>query len=376
MDFRDQIKELGEKVGKLKDSISTEEATKNALIMPFIRALGYDVFNPFEVVPEYVADIGIKKGEKIDYAILMDSKPIILVECKHWKQNLVLHDGQLLRYFHVSKARFGILTNGIVYRFYTDLENPNKMDEKPFFEFRLDEIKDDQIEKLKEFHKSYFNLESILNTASELKYKGEIRNIILKELQSPSDDFTRYFAKQVYDGSVTAKVLEQFKEFVKGTFTQYINDAIDDRLTLAMNKQNLNVSTLEEPITVAEPVEASDRKAGVETTQEELDSFYTIKAILRNTVDVNRIALRDGVTYCSILLDDNNRKPICRLNYKGTKKFVVAVDASRQETRFEMNDIDDFYKHADLLIACTKSYESPTGSAQPARSEASTDGHL
>jgi len=136
MDLKDQLKQIADRVTKLKDQILTEEATKNAFIMPFLQCLGYDVFNPLEVVPEFISDIGIKKGEKIDYAIFKDGKPTILIECKDWRQNLNLHDGQLLRYFHVSKAKFGLLTNGISYRFYSDLVEPNKMDEKPFLEFK------------------------------------------------------------------------------------------------------------------------------------------------------------------------------------------------------------------------------------------------
>ena len=132
MDFKDQLKQLAERIQTLKDQIHTEEATKTSLILPFIQALGYDVFNPMEVIPEMVCDIGTKKGEKIDYCIMKDSEPIILIECKHWGQDLSLHDNQLLRYFHVSKAKFGVLTNGIIYRFYTDLISPNKMDEVTF----------------------------------------------------------------------------------------------------------------------------------------------------------------------------------------------------------------------------------------------------
>jgi hypothetical protein len=134
MDFKDLIKQLSEKIEKVKENLQTEEATKNALIMPFLQALGYDIFNPLEVVPEFTCDIGTKKGEKIDYAILKDDKPVVLIECKHWQQNLNLHDNQLLRYFNVSNAKFGVLTNGIIYKFYTDLETPHKMDEKPFLE--------------------------------------------------------------------------------------------------------------------------------------------------------------------------------------------------------------------------------------------------
>ena len=128
MDLKDQLKQIADRISKLKDSIQTEEATKNAFILPFINALGYDIFNPLEVIPEFIADIGVKKGEKVDYAILRNGVPIILVECKHWKENLDIHNTQLILYFNATKAKFAILTNGINYRFYTDLEDPNKMD--------------------------------------------------------------------------------------------------------------------------------------------------------------------------------------------------------------------------------------------------------
>jgi hypothetical protein len=174
MDFKDQIKQLGDRILKLKEQIATEEATKNAFIMPMLQILGYDVFNPLEIVPEFTCDIGTKKGEKIDYAVIRDGHPIILIECKHWKQNLDLHDAQLLRYYTVSKAKFGVITNGIKYRMFTDLDAPNKMDEKPFFEFDLSDMRENQIEILKDlFHKSYFDQENIVNTASELKYTNE-----------------------------------------------------------------------------------------------------------------------------------------------------------------------------------------------------------
>jgi hypothetical protein len=237
MDFRDEIKQLSERVGKMKLQIQTEEATKNAFIMPFIKALGYDVFNPTEVVPEFVTDIGIKKGEKIDYAIFKDGKPTILVECKHWKQNLNLHDGQLLRYFHVSKAKFGLLTNGIEYRFYSDLVEANKMDEKPFLEFNIADVKENQIEELKKFHKSYFDIDSIVNTASELKYTNELKHLLHQELTNPSTEFVKFFARQVYPSVVTQKVLDLFTELTKKSVQQYISDIYTERLKTALSKK-------------------------------------------------------------------------------------------------------------------------------------------
>lgn len=150
MDFIDQIRVLASRIANTKDIIQTEEATKNAMIMPFIQALGYNVFDPLEVTPELVSDVGTKKGEKVDYAILKDGKPIILFECKKCGGDLSInHASQLFRYFHVTEARFGVLTNGLIYRFFTDLEQPNKMDEKPFLEFNLLDFKDQDIDELK-----------------------------------------------------------------------------------------------------------------------------------------------------------------------------------------------------------------------------------
>ena len=159
------------------------------------------------MVPEFIADIGIKKGEKVDYAIMKDGLPTILVECKHWGESLDVHNSQLFRYFHTTKARFGLLSNGIIYRFYTDLVEKNKMDEKPFLEFNVTDIKDNQIEELKKFHKSYFDVDNIVNTASELKYMNELKILINQEFQNPTDSFVRHFAKQIYPGVLTAKLM-------------------------------------------------------------------------------------------------------------------------------------------------------------------------
>src|SRR3989304_10247913 len=139
MDFIDRVRELAARAEKLIPRVQTEEGTKNALVMPFINnVLEYNVFDPAEVMPEFTADVGTKKGEKVDYAVLKDNKPIILFECKCVGADLNKEQAsQLYRYFSVTEARFGVLTDGIVYRFYSDLEQPNKMDAKPFFEFNL-----------------------------------------------------------------------------------------------------------------------------------------------------------------------------------------------------------------------------------------------
>jgi hypothetical protein len=229
MDFKHQL-ELNAYLVKQKEIMKTEEALEKAFIMPFLQRLGYDIFNPLEVVSEFVADVGIKKGEKIDFAVVKDGNPTILTESKDWRQNLNIDDRQFVKYFHVSKANFELLTNGIVYRFYSDLVMPNKVDEKPYLEFNITEIKDNQIEELKKFHKANFDEESIVNTASEMKFMNELKHLLNKELTEPTPEFIKHFAIQVYPSIVTARVLEQFTELTKKSIQQYISDLITERL--------------------------------------------------------------------------------------------------------------------------------------------------
>jgi hypothetical protein len=349
MDLIDHLKAIAERVLKHKEQISTEEATKNAFIMPFIQALGYDVFNPLEVVPEYVTDIGTKKGEKIDYAIFKDNQPTILIECKHWAQNLSLHDGQLLRYFHVSKARFGILTNGIIYRFYSDLVEPNKMDEKPFLEFNITDIRDNHIDELKKFHKELFNIESIITTASELKYTNEIKQLFQIELTNPSTDFIKHFAKQVYPSKITDKILDLFTVLVKKSTQQYISDLITDRLKSALDKEVENEKEISNTIQT-KPDDKQEELNKIVTTEEELEGYFIVKSILRQKFDSNRIKYRDALSYFSILLDDNNRKTICRLYLNSPKKQIGIQDENKKEIKHELTKLDDIFSYSEQLL--------------------------
>ncbi|MBQ1296745.1 MAG: type I restriction enzyme HsdR N-terminal domain-containing protein, partial [Clostridiales bacterium] len=150
-DFVESVRSLANKAATLQGTLQTEEATKMSLIVPMFTAMGYDVFNPNEFCPEYTADVGIKKGEKVDYAILQNGKPTILVECKSCSENLEKYGSQLFRYFSTTSAKFGILTNGVQYRFYTDLNNANVMDMVPFLVVDLLDLKDSSVAEMKKF---------------------------------------------------------------------------------------------------------------------------------------------------------------------------------------------------------------------------------
>ena len=347
MEFQNKVKGLADRVSNLKENIQTEEATKNAFIMPFIQILGYDVFNPLEVIPEFTADIGIKKGEKVDYAILQEGNPIILIECKHWKENLDIHSSQLHRYFHATKARFGLLTNGLKYRFFTDLEQKNVMDTEPFLEFDIENIKENVVNELKKFQKASFDVDKIIDSASGLKYSTAIREILIQELGEPSEEFVRFFTKQIYTGKViTKKVLEQFTEIVKKATNQAFKDIVNDRLKSALNKE-------EEPLIEEEPQEESK----IIETDEEKEAYHIIRSIVRTKVDVSRIIARDTQSYYGILLDDNNRKPICRLHLNGSKKYIGLFDQNKKEERILLNNLDEIYIHTDRLLETVLMYE-------------------
>lgn len=355
MDFIDHLRALSARVANIKDMIQTEEATKNAMIMPFIQILGYNVFDPLEVTPELVADVGMKKGEKVDYAILRDGKPIMLFECKKSGADLnINHASQLFRYFHVTEARFGILTNGLVYRFFTDLESPNKMDEKPFFEFKILDFKERDVEELKKFAKTSFDLDTILTTANDLKYTRAIQNLIAEWMVEPSEAFVRLVSTDLVGSRrFTPSLKDQFTVITKRAFEQLIGEKINERLKGAMTP---------EPVTTAEsgasvtPVETVT-EVQVLTTPEEVEGFHIVRAILRGVVSPLRVSMRDAQSYCAILLDDNNRKPICRLRFNNTQKLFLSIfNDKKEEERFSLESVDDIYNYAEQLKATVTGY--------------------
>lgn len=349
MELQTQLKSLADKINLLKDKIETEESTKHAFVLPFINTLGYDTFNPLEVVPEFTADIGIKKGEKVDYAIVQDGEPIMIIECKNWKENLSVHGSQLFRYFHVSKTRFALLTNGIHYQFFTDLDEKNKMDEKPFFEFDITNLKDSAVNEVAKFHKSNFDINKILDNASSLKFIKEIRKQIDNEVEKPSPEFVRLFANKVYNGRLTEKVMEEFTELVQKAFGQLIGEKINERLHFALNKEVI--------IQEKDQIEESETTR-VNTTNEELEAYRIVVAILRRKIPTNRIVHRDTQSYFGVLLDDNNRKPLCRLHLNGGKKYIGLFNENKNENRQFLETIDDIYNFEKELLDTINMYEN------------------
>ncbi len=347
MDIVDRLRELASRASRLQSSIHTEEACKHALILPFLSLLGYDVFNPDEVVPEFVADVGTKKGEKIDYAIRKDGKVIVLVECKWNGKGLTLENAsQLFRYFAVTEARCAMLTNGLTYQLYTDIDEPNKMDRHPFFVFNLLDFNDSQVEELKKFSRDTFDINNVIGAAGTLKYSAQVKAILASELASPSDELVRLLASRIYDGRMTQAVREQFTSIVHRSFNEFIRERVSDRLKTALRADG------DEP----EPIPVIDADETV-TTEEEIEGFNIIRAILREDVDVRRIVMRDAKSYCAVLLDDNNRKPIARLHFNGQAKKYVGLFSAKTEERVEVGTLEDIFSLASQLRATLAEYK-------------------
>jgi hypothetical protein len=339
---------LGGRVETHRDSILTEEATKNALVMPFLQALGYDVFNPAVVVPEFVADVGVKKGEKVDYALKRDDHIIALVECKPYGSNLAQEQfSQLYRYFSVTEARIAILTNGVEYWFYSDLDERNKMDAQPFFKFDLTSFRPPQIQQLEKFRPESFELDRILDTASFLKYSQLVQAAIAEEMEDPSDDLVRLFAGRVFPGRFTKGVRDQFHPIVSAAFRDLVRDQVNQRLTSALEATSVKS---------ADDAEAPEPEPDVVTTEEELEAFQIMRAIVREVIDVNRVAMRDAKSYCAILVDDNNRRPLARLHFNRSQKYI-GIFENKEEDRRPIDSLEEIFGLADRLKAAAVQYD-------------------
>ncbi len=350
MNFEEKIKNFAIRIADIKDNIKTEEATKTSIIMPLFQILGYDVFNPNEFTPEYIADVGIKKGEKVDYAIILDDEVAMLIEAKAITEKLEKHDSQLFRYFGTTKAKFAILTNGITYKFFTDLEKTNVMDSTPFLEINLETINDNEIQELKKFQKENFDVNKIFSTAEDLKYLGLMKKVLKEEFSNPSDDFVKLILnKEVYQGTKTTAIVEKYRPILKKTISVYFNELINNKLQSVIKD---NDDDIEEDSNIIE-----ENNNEIITTVEEMQSYYIVKSILSEYCDSKKITYKDTVSYFGILYDNKVTKWLCRIYIKESVKFVIIADKNKKEIRYDINSIEDIYKLKKELLERLKQFE-------------------
>ena len=364
MDFIDQVKQFSKKIASLKDTVQNEQSTKISLIMPFFSMLGYDVFNPTEFSPEFTADFGSKNHYKVDYAIILEGKPTILIECKDVSAKLDRHDAQLFGYFVASAAKFAILTNGLEYRFYTDLDKPNIMDSDPFLTVNLLDLRDAQIAELKKFCKEEFNIASIFSTASDLKYAQQFKQTFRAQLENPSDELVRLFLKDSYSGQkISHNVIDKFRPVLRKALNEYVNEWMHDKITHALNGDNADngPNTMspdaEAPAPVSQPA-AAPKQQRIVTTEEELEAYFIIKNMLSDVVDLRDVTYKDTESYINILYQGNSWKWICRLRLTDTKKIWIIPVESKQGRQQVWQDIYDLKQYESALKEVLQRYLS------------------
>jgi hypothetical protein len=356
MSVEEKLRILSERIKSHSSAMITEEAVKTAVVLPFFSALGYDVFDPNEVIPEFTCDAVGKKGEKVDYAVRVDDKIRLLIECKPITTHLdKVHLAQLYRYFSVTSAKFAMLTNGRTFNFYTDLAEPNKLDTIPFLTFDLSEMQGQVLAELRKFSKDEFNIDGIRATANRLKYTSALKQAIGAAFENPSEEIVRILATGLFEGRFTAAVKDQFTPLVKAAFREFIRDSVQSRLSTALADTAAVEEAIEEEIEDGEVVE---------TTEDEREGFMIVKAIVRDVIKPSRVFIRDQKSYCGVLIDNNNRRPLTRLHFNRSVRYISLFDGEKEE-RVKIDSLDHIYDHAERLRKTASRYAATVAAPTP-----------
>lgn len=363
-----------------------------SLILPFLNALGYDIYDPMEVMAEYIADFAVKKVgqfEKVDYAIAINGNIVMLVEAKARRQKAEAHDGQLSRYFNgVLTTKVAIVSNGIEYRFFTDLRDKNVMDKEPFFTFNIFAYSPKDIENLKLFHRDNFDIAAISRQAEEMVYVKAMTQLIGNFLRSPSDDFIRFLVAELgkvapgyeIQGRITSKIVDKFKPIVKKS----IQDSLVELMTRSLSQEidipleDSKESSLEtggevEAERFAEDVfENEIEELKIVTTEEELEAFAKIKTIVSGSIHYRfEIKYKDTISYFGIhlgkvtwwifrlYLSHKKKSIVIRLPLEVVRGlapdfeiYEVPVSAGDAASKIIINSVEDIARLTPVILKC------------------------
>ncbi|MBQ9258978.1 MAG: type I restriction enzyme HsdR N-terminal domain-containing protein [Neisseriaceae bacterium] len=335
--FETQIQKIAEKIKNQKQLATNEEATKQAFILPFFQALGYDIFNLEEVFPEYGADFQKnKKPDCVDYCILKGDSPILLIECKLFSK--CLENGekdQLKKYFSAcvatNNSKFAILTNGQEYKFYADLDKDNIMDDEPFWQFSITEIKDTDMKQLYQFRRTEFNQEEITENAKQLKYAGLFYEYMKKQFDNPDDDFANFILGKISKENKTEKRREILKSIIKNAFNQIIEEKINKHNTIKQeNNQDNNITDSENSGKLI--VTFNDTKIQCENS---VDTFVeTIEKIgFKKVMDLNIRYLGYNIV--------NTQLPNTDYSFKKRESYFIITHFNNPDKRKILQNISD-----------------------------------
>jgi predicted type IV restriction endonuclease len=244
MQLETSLRELSARIAEQHEgvqTVQTEEATKRTFVLPFLAALGYNVYDPTQVTWGLGAGAQKGQGNTVDYTVWSDGQPIMVIECKHHDAELAAEQPSHLAYaFGSTGAKVGVFTNGLVYQFYTDQERAGVMDADPFWTYDVLQGGDEEIEQLKSFARTGFDRNHVVHGARELAYTRGIRRVLQEQMQQPSDEFLQLVAAHVYAGRMTHAVKEQLARLTQQAFAQLVNEQISDRLSTAPGRALLS----------------------------------------------------------------------------------------------------------------------------------------
>ena len=380
MALDDEIKALAERIPGLRPMLDDEAKTKQFLILPLIRALGYDDANPAEVVPEFVVDYDTSASWKIDYALMSNGEPLVVIECKRLSNQLEANEvNQLGRYFPNARragAQIAILTNGVIYKFFADKPNQqNIMDEKPFWTTNLELLRNNDLLQLRNFTKDNFNAANAVASASKFRHITEMKIALARQLTEPEDGFVEWMVRQTgqtYDRRVTSSRREEIRDLARTAFHEFVkdhvNDAVDDTLLEIRERAAQGIAPITEEQDALLQADSGDDIGDsghaddkIITTEQELQAFDVVKGIAQEVVQAERVFMRDYRNYSAIMLDDNRRKPLCRLRLDGRQMQIGLFDGSRVgghlvEQQHNIESLNDIYNHANQIRETARRY--------------------
>ena len=377
----EDIKGMAERIPEILSRQPNEAQTNQWLVEPFVEALGYRISDPTQVEREATADFGGRQSYKVDYIIKSEGVPIVVIECKRASESLGNHFDQLKGYFSataaeiaktgVKKGLLGVLTNGLVYQFFTDQNEPNILDVTPFWEIDVRSLNSKALEQLGKLERGNFNAADAVKGASELNHINSIRDRLALQLEYPDDSFVDLFGRELHSGgNYMPQIRESFRGLVKSAFREFVGEQI--RMSAERGVESLNarpVPPLEEGTTGSEETgigaeTARDTDGGQQQqpTDEELEGYEIVKPLVGEVVAPEKVTIRDAQQYCAVFLDDNNRRPLCRLHFNRALKYIGLFDGNRGsngaqiETRYPIESLQDIHNYADQLRETARRY--------------------
>jgi hypothetical protein len=319
MPFNEDISRLAEQIAQRKEHCKgNEEATKQALILPFFQVLGYDIWNPKELVPEFKAGWAVK--EKIDYAIFIEGKHAWFVEAKAVGENLANYDPQLAKYFNATpEVKVALITDGLTYKFFTDSHQPNMMDPEPFFEFNIEALSPQDIDLLSNFRRDTFDVGSVLLKAENMVYFNGFMRKMKSMFNNPSEEFVKFIAADIYPSKFTSKALERLQPLVKQALQTTLVSMVSKGLIQGIADEAVEQGEVDAPKKQEKP-----DPTPIITTEEELAAYAKIVGIIEEVAGPgHKINYKDTQTYFSIQVD-KPAKWFARLHFNNQKRNYIA----------------------------------------------------